>query len=230
MNDKPKDGLETDGIGLEPWVLISSTERERSVHTENHRDIREEGDGYHDQYGMEATQDPAASSATAAGSTTKQTFTGFNTGKGISPAASKTARERSAELVAEDDLETQTFTGFKTRRDIPIAASKAARERTEELFAEGDVETQSFSIGVSSAAPQQPVSAEDVSPSKNSGLDKSHAGKHVLHPNAPITSTAIVQPPSVTHSPGYTSLFHLPGMSNGYEYVAPGGYVSKGLI
>ncbi|KAK3813298.1 MAG: hypothetical protein J3Q66DRAFT_390172 [Benniella sp.] len=54
------------------------------------------------------------------------------------------------------------------------------------------------------------TSAEDVSPSKNSGLDKSHAGKRVLHPNARITSTAIAQPPSVTHIPRYTPLFHLP--------------------
>ncbi|KAK3813293.1 MAG: BRCA2, oligonucleotide/oligosaccharide-binding, domain 1-domain-containing protein [Benniella sp.] len=176
MNDKPKDGLETTGIGLEPWVLISSTEREHSIHTENRQDVREEGDGYHDQYGMGATQDdPAVSSTTAAGSTTKQ-----------------------------------TLTGFKTEKGNPLAASKAARERMEELFAEGDMETQSFSIGVSSAAPQQPASAEDVSPSKNSGLDKSHAGKCILHPNAHITSTAIAQPPSVTHAPGYMSLFHLP--------------------
>ncbi|KAK3813323.1 MAG: LOW QUALITY PROTEIN: BRCA2, oligonucleotide/oligosaccharide-binding, domain 1-domain-containing protein [Benniella sp.] len=176
MNDKPKDGLETAGIGLEPWVLISSTKKEHSIHTENRQDVREEGDGYHDQYGMGATQDdPAASSTTAAGSTTKQTLTGLNTGKGI-----------------------------------PLAASKTASERMEEFFAEGDMETQSFSIGVPSAAPQQPASAEDVSPSKNSGLDKSHAGKCILHPNARITSTAIAQPPSVTHAPGYTSLFHLP--------------------
>ena len=74
------------------------------------------------------------------------------------------------------------------------------------------------------------TSAEDVSPSKNSGLDKRHAGKRVLHPNARITSIAIAQPPSMTHAPRYTSLFHLPGMLNGFEYVAPEGYVSKGVI
>ena len=38
------------------------------------------------------------------------------------------------------------------------------------------------------------------------------------------------QPPNATHEPRYTSLFHLPGMLNGFEYVALGGYVSKGVI
>jgi hypothetical protein len=38
------------------------------------------------------------------------------------------------------------------------------------------------------------------------------------------------QPPNVTHTPRDTSLFHLPGMLNGFEYVAPGDYVSKGVI
>ncbi|KAF9347003.1 Breast cancer 2, early onset [Mortierella sp. NVP85] len=150
-------------------------------------------------------------------------------------------------------------------------------------------EHQSFSIGVSSAAPQQPAisphminlrlkslragtsgssqpglvkskmpfkspmkrplastavggtsnsesstgnntSAEDISPSKNSGLDKSHAGRRVLHPNARMTSTALAPPPSATHTPRYTSLFHLPGMLNSFEYVASGSYVSKVVV
>jgi len=391
--------LSTDleSLQFEPSVMASSTERERSIHTDNHQDVREEGDGCQAKASTTTSSlyDPAASSATTAGSVATQrvsgfktgegipltaskaareraaellaendmetrTFTGFKTGKGIPLVASKAARERAAELLAENDTETQTFTGFKTRRDIPLAASKAARERVEDFFAEDDTDNPRipktpghvktvpsiqpaqfkdfrfssgkgnalasstefalanphgiharnlepikpdlvgnrlpsitppehtwFSIGASSAAPQPPAipphminlglkslraatsgssqpglmkskmpfkspmkrplasttvggpsnarsstgdntSAEDVSPSKNSSLDKSHTGKRVLHPNARITS--IAQPPSVTHAPRYTSLFHLPGMLNGFEYVAPGGYVSKGVI
>jgi len=284
-----------------------------------------------------------------------QRVSGFNTGEGISLTASKAARERAEELLAENDTETQTFTVFKTRRDIPLATSKAAHERVEDFFAEDDTDNpripktprhvktvpsiqpaqskgirfssgkgnalasstefalanphgiharnlepikpdwmenrlpsimppeHPFSIGASSAAPQPPAipphminlglkslraatsgssqpdlmksklpfksplastavggpsngksstgdntSAGDVSPSKNSGLDKSHVGKRVLHPNARITS--IAQPPNVTHTPRDTSLFRLPGTLNSFEYVASGGYVSKSVI
>ncbi|KAF9356500.1 hypothetical protein BGX34_009912 [Mortierella sp. NVP85] len=114
MNDRPKDGLETAGIGFTlptPMVqeleqdspvlsrhelpspiqpespidifdsisssaigelerstemMDSSTERERSVHTDNHKDVREEGDGYHGQYAMEMTQDDGQEDETAA--------------------------------------------------------------------------------------------------------------------------------------------------------------------
>jgi len=90
-------------------------------------------------------------------------------------------------------------------------------------------EHQSFSIGASSAAPQQTA----ISPHMiNLGLKSLRAATSGPSQPGPASNAvgvpsngksgtgSIAQPPNMTHTPTYTSLFHLPGMLNGFEYVA----------
>ncbi|KAF9343760.1 hypothetical protein BGX34_006398, partial [Mortierella sp. NVP85] len=172
---------------------------------------------------------PAGSSATIAGSTATRTCSGFKAGKDIPLAASEATCEREEDFFTEDDIEIQMLTGFKTGRAIPIAASKAARGRMEDFFAEdgmdvpripktpGHVKTvpslqpaqskgSRFSSGMENALAAStrfaPANSDSILP-RNLGMIKPDSDENRFPFSTP-------QPPSVTHTPSYTSLFHLP--------------------